>query len=85
MLRVNYGFTSKRRFGESMQIHEVNYENIRVVENAKRADGTPCEHVARRIICFKVGKAKFTTDDAEVNHEAGVFKKIVRERLIDLL
>jgi hypothetical protein len=55
------------------------------VENSKRTDGSPCEHVARRIICFKMGRAKFVTDFAEVNHEAGLFKNIVREKLIDFL
>ena len=30
--RVNYGFTSKRKFGISMKIQELNYENIPVIE-----------------------------------------------------
>ena len=33
--RVNYGFTSKRKFGSSMKVQELNYENIPVIEEGR--------------------------------------------------
>ena len=33
--RVNYGFTSKRKFGDSMKIQELNYENVPVIEEVR--------------------------------------------------
>ena len=33
--RVNYGFTSTRRFGSSMKIQELNYENISIIEEGR--------------------------------------------------
>ena len=61
--RVNYGFTSKRRFGTSMQVQELNLENIPIIEDS--ADRTKCcEHLRRRVVALLMGKATWTGDPA---------------------
>ena len=47
--RVNHGFNSKRRFGSSMKIHELNYENIPVIEDG-RASVQGCDQLKRRVL-----------------------------------
>ena len=55
---VNDGLASKRRFGSSMKVQEVNYENIPIME-----DGcdriSACEQLKGCIVCCRVGKARF--------------------------
>jgi hypothetical protein len=36
---VNYGFTVKRKFGDSFKTQELNYENIPVIEDLKTFSG----------------------------------------------
>ena len=47
--RVNHGVNSKRRFGSSMKIHELNYENIPVIEDG-RASVQGCDQLKRRVL-----------------------------------
>ena len=58
--RVNYGFTAKRRFGNSLKVQELNYENIPVIEEGKDRKKA-CDQITRRIICLRMGKAQFTS------------------------
>lgn len=82
--RVNYGFTSKRRFGTSMKVQELNYENVPVIEEGRdKLKG--CEQLKRRIMCFRMGKARFVTDPCEVDHEKGVFQLIPQDELVPFL
>ncbi|CAL1159484.1 unnamed protein product [Cladocopium goreaui] len=78
--RVNYGFTSKRRFGSSMKVQELNFENIPTIEEC-RDRLQACEHLKRRIVCFRMGKARFVLDDHAVNYEHGVFRLIPQDEL----
>ena len=63
---VNYGFTSKRKFGDSMKIQERNYENVPVIEEV-RDRLKACEHLKRRVVCLQMGKAQFVTDMDQVH------------------
>ena len=63
--RVNYGFTSKRKFGDSMKVQELNYENVPVIEEV-RDHLKGCEHLKRRVVCLRMGKAQFVTDMDQV-------------------
>ena len=75
--RVNYGFTygftSKRKFGDSMQVQELNYENVPVMEEV-RDHLKACEHLKRRLVCLRMGKAQFVTDMDQVDHDKGIYK-----------
>ena len=82
--RVNYGFTSKRRFGSSMKVQELNFENIPTIEEC-RDRLQACEHLKRRIVCFRMGKARFVLDDHAVNYEHGVFRLIPQDELVPFL
>ena len=83
-LRENYGRTAKRRFGDSYKVWECNPETIPFIEDCSdHLDDA--DHLKRRIIAFVVGQAKFTTNDAEVDHSSGIFKAISQERLVAFL
>ena len=82
--RVNYGFTSKRRFGESMKIQELNYDHIPVIEEAR--DRTKCcQQLQRRVACVRMGKGRFVVDPAEVDVENGIFLLIPQDELAAFL
>ena len=86
--RVNFGFTAKRTFGESMKVQECNYENIPVIEQkAKRdrSDDSPAEQIHRRVICSKVGKGVFTQDPTKVDTSKGVFQSVPLDELASFL
>ena len=74
--RVNYGFTSKRSYEESMKGHEFNFKNCPVSEQKGLADGDdePFEAVRRRIVCGRMGKAAYVAEDCDVNHAEGRYK-----------
>ena len=74
--RVNYGFTSKRKFGISMKIQELNYENIPVIEECGDRRKC-CDQLKRRVVCVRLGKGVFTSDDDQVDPAKGVFKLIM--------
>ena len=82
--RVNYGFTSKSRFGTSMQVQELNFENIPIIEDS--ADRTKCcEHLRRRVVALLLGKATWTGDPAAVNPSEGVYLLLPQDDLVDFL
>ena len=70
--RVNYGFTSKRKFGSSMKVQELNYENIPVIEDGRDSLGG-CDELKRRMLCLRMGKATFVPDAAAVDHSGKAF------------
>ncbi|CAE7371257.1 unnamed protein product, partial [Symbiodinium necroappetens] len=78
--RVNYGFTSKRKFGVSMKIQELNYENIPVIEECGDRRKC-CEQLKRRVVCVRLGKGSFTSDYARVDPLNGIFKLIPQDEL----
>ncbi|CAE8688578.1 unnamed protein product, partial [Polarella glacialis] len=82
--RVNFGFTSKRRFGSSMKVQELNYENIPVIEEAKD-HSKACEQLRRRAVCIRMGKAKLTPKRADVDEASGVFMLVPQEELTTFL
>ena len=78
--RVNFGFTSKRRFGSAMKIQELNFENIPIIEESD--DRTKSlEQLRRRVICFLMGKVTFTMDDNQVDHSRWIYKLIPQDAL----
>ena len=82
--RVNFGFTSKRRFGSAMKIQELNFENIPIIEESN--DRTKSlEQLRRRVICFLMGKVTFTMDDNQVDHSRGIYKLIPQDELTSFL
>ena len=82
--RVNYGFTSKRCFGTSMQVQELNFENIPIIEDS--ADRAKCcEHLRRRVVALLMGKATWTGDPASVNPSEGVYLLLPQDDLVDFL
>lgn len=83
-VRVNYGFTSKRRFGDSMKVQELNYENIPIIEEARDATKA-CQQIRRRIICLRMGKATFVVDPALVDHTKGIYLLIPQDELVPFL
>ena len=82
--RVNYGFTSKRRFGSSMKVQELNYENIPIIEDG-RDSVRGCDQLKRRVLCLRMGKATFVPDAAAVDHSQGIFKLIPQDELVPFL
>ena len=82
--RVNYGFTEKLKFGESMKDQELNYENIPVIEDAGSPDKV-CEQLERRIVCCRMGKARFVNRAADVDEEKGLFLKLPQDELEQFL
>ena len=82
--RVNYGFTSKRRFGISMKIQELNYENIPVIEECGDRRKC-CEQLKRRVACVRLGKGVFTSDETRVDPAKGIFKLIPQDELTAFL
>ena len=78
--RVNYGFTSKRKFGRSMQVQELNYENIPIIEESSDRKNS-CEHTRRRIARLRMGRATWTGDKDAVDHNNGVYQLIPQEEL----
>ena len=82
--RVNYGFTSKRRFGISMKIQELNYENIPVIEECGDRRKC-CDQLKRRVVCVRLGKGVFTSDDARIDPAQGIFKLIPQDELSTFL
>ena len=82
--RVNYGFTSKRCFGAALKVQELNLENIPVIEES-RDRSKSCEQLRRRVVCFMMGKASFTTKAEEVNHDQGIFRYIPQDELVPFL
>ena len=82
--RVNYGFTAKRRFGECMKIQELNYDNIPIIEEAYDRRKS-CQQLQRRVVCVRMGKGVFISDDTAVDHAKGVFRLIPQDELTALL
>ncbi|CAE7726165.1 unnamed protein product [Symbiodinium sp. CCMP2592] len=82
--RVNYGFTTKRRFGDSLKVQELNYDNIPVIEEARDRNKS-CQQLERRVVCVRMGKGKFTAAENEVDPEKGVFLLLSQEELSSLL
>ena len=82
--RVNYGFTSKRCFGAALKVQELNFENIPVIEESRDRNKS-CEQLRRRVVCFMMGKASFTTKAEEVNHDQGIFRYIPQDELVTFL
>lgn len=82
--RVNYGFTSKRKFGDSLKVHELNYENIPVIEES-RDRIKACDQIKRRVICWRMGTATFTANPEEVNHDNGIYLLIPQDELKNFL
>ena len=82
--RVNYGFTSKRRFGSALKVQELNFENIPVIEESRDRQKS-CEQLRRRIVCFMMGKATYTTRDELVNPKEGTFRYIPQDELKSFL
>ena len=81
---MNYGFTCKRSYEESLKGHEFNYKQVPVIEQqglADDGDEHPYEAVGRRIVVGRMGKASYVADDDQVNHAEGRYKKIARETL----
>ncbi|CAE8711070.1 unnamed protein product, partial [Polarella glacialis] len=76
--RVNYGFTSKRRLGSYMKVQELNYENIPIVEEAKD-HSKACERLKLRVVCIRMGKAKRTPNQADVDEASSVFMLVPQE------
>ena len=79
-LRVNYGFTVKRTFGASMKVQELNYENIPTIEESGDRRRS-CEQLKRRVVCVRLGKATFTTDENLVDHAKGIYKLLSQDTL----
>ena len=69
--RVNYGCTSKQRFGSALKVQELNLENIPVIEES-RDRRKSCEQLRRRVVCFIMGRATFTTRDDQVDPDVVV-------------
>ena len=85
-LRVNYGFASKREFRRSLKVQELNYGNIPVIEEKKGHDrAESCVQLKRRIICAKVGYARYVEDFSEVDHDNGKFLRIPPDQLKSFL
>ena len=87
-LRANFGLTQKRSFGASLKTHEVNYEGIPIIEELQQGNDTlePWrEQLKRRIICAKVGNAKLTKKEKDVNRREGVFLHRPVEYMSDFL
>ena len=82
--RINYGFTSKRKIGRSMQAQELNYENIPIIEESSDRKNS-CEHTRRRIVCLRMGRATWTGDKDAVDHNNGVYQLIPQEELQQFL
>ena len=82
--RVNYGFTTKRRFGNSMKVQELNYENIPIIEECKDHNKT-CEQLQRRVVCIRMGKGTFTPEEAKIDHANGIYKLIPQDELAAFL
>ena len=82
--RVNYGFTTKRRFGSSMKIQEMNYENIPVIEEG-RDRLKACEQLKRRVVCCRMGKARLVLNDTEVDPARVVSPLIPQDELVPFL
>ena len=82
--RVNYGFTTKRRFGASMKIQEVNYENVPVIEESRDLSKA-CEQLRRRVVCIRMGNATYTPNPNEVDHKNGVYLLIPQDELTSFL
>ena len=78
--RVNYGFTTKRRFGTSMKIQELNYENVPVIEESKDINKA-CEQLRRRVVCIRTGTSTYTLNPNEVDHDRGIYLLIPQEEL----
>ena len=74
-LRVNFGFSAKREFGETLLIQELNYESIPTVEADTKRE-TALEHVRERIIAFQMGKATLVSTREEVNNQEGRYLKL---------
>ncbi|CAE7791620.1 unnamed protein product [Symbiodinium sp. CCMP2592] len=82
--RVNYGFTTKRRFGTSLKIQEVNYENVPVIEESRDMNKA-CEQLRRRVVCIRMGNATYTPNPAEVDHKNGLYLLIPQDELTSFL
>ncbi|CAE7706700.1 unnamed protein product [Symbiodinium sp. CCMP2592] len=78
--RVNYGFTTKRKFGESLKVQELNYDNIPTIEEARDRNKC-CQQLERRIVCLRMGKGKLVSDVNEVDTDNGVFLLIPQDEL----
>ncbi|CAL1171366.1 unnamed protein product [Cladocopium goreaui] len=68
----------------NVRIQELNFENIPTIEEC-RDRLQACEHLKRRIVCFRMGKARFVLDDHAVNYEHGVFRLIPQDELVPFL
>ena len=88
-LRVNYGFTAKRRFAESIKTQECNYNSIPIIEMAKddgKEDTTKKgEALKRRILCCRYGKGTSVVNDEDVDPAIGKFKKMTDDELSELV
>ena len=82
--RVNYGLTSKRSFGSALKVQEFNFENIPVIEESRDRQKS-CEQLRRRVVCFMMGKATYTTRDELVNPKEGTFRYIPQDELKSFL
>ena len=57
--RVNYGFTAKRKFGESLKVQELNYDNIPTIEEARdRKQMLPTVGETHRLSAYGEGKVR---------------------------
>ena len=57
-----------------MKVQELNYEKIPVIEEKRAgADSKACGQLKRRVICAKVGKAKYVDSEREADRESGSF------------
>ncbi|CAK0791298.1 unnamed protein product, partial [Prorocentrum cordatum] len=78
--RVNYGFNSSRKFGESKKDLELNWENIPTIEFSGSSEKALVQ-LQRRIICCRMGRAQFVNDPKDVDHSKGRFLKIPQAEL----
>ena len=67
-----------------MKIQELNFENIPTIEECKDRLQA-CEQLKRRIVCFRMGKARFVLDENQVDHKQGIFLLIPQDELVPFL
>ena len=85
-MRVNYGFTSKREFSRSLKAQELNYGNIHAIEEKQDRDQAESRvQLKRRIICAKVGYARYVDDFSAAYHANGEFTRIPTDQLKSFL
>ena len=86
-LRQNYEKTRQENFSGAIKIQEVNEVNIPVMDFkvCREQFAEHSEQLKRRVICARVGRARYVKDPEEVDHAAGKFLYIPQQKLADFL